>query len=153
MSIIWCTAGARIPLTPAIRAIRGLQQDQLPDLLRGQQRDRLDPPGLGRDHPAGELLHPPLGAGDLDPAALDVDIELLVLAHALQRQGRHLLGVVDREDEIGCVSGRAPWVGQRTLVQQGDLGLAELGQVIGDAVADDSRADDHDLLARGQPGF
>ena len=97
---------------------------------------------------------PRLGAGDLDAAALVVDVELLVLAHALQRQRGHLLVVVDREDEVRGVAGRAARVGQRALVDQRDVGLAEAGQVVGDAVADDPRADDHDALGGGQPpGF
>ena len=118
------------------------------------QRGRLDPPRLGRHHAPVELLHTRLGPRDLDPAALEVDVELLVLAHALLGQRRHLLGVVDREDEVGRVSGGAARVGQRPLVQQGDLGLAQPREVIGDAVAHDARADDHDPLAgRELPRF
>ena len=89
-------------------------------------------------------------AGDLDPAALDEHAELLVLAHALERQRGHLLRVVDREDEVRGVAGRAAGVRQRPLVDQRDVRLAEPRQVVGEAVADDPRADDHDALGRRQ---
>ena len=42
-----------------------------------------------------------------------------------------------------------PGVGQRALVDQRDVGLAEPGQVVGDAVADDAGAD-HDDLPRAR---
>ena len=130
------------------------ERDQLLDLGRADERGRRDPPRLGRHHAPVELLHTRLGPRDLDPAALEIDVELLVLAHALLGQRRHLLGVIDREDEVGRVSGGAARVGQRALVQQGDLGLAQLREVIGDAVAHDARADDHDPLAgRELPRF
>jgi hypothetical protein len=78
---------------------------ELLDLVRSDQLDRLDPPGLGRGHPPGQLLHPLRCARDLDPAALDEHVEVLVLAHALERQRGHLLGVVDGEDEVRRVPG------------------------------------------------
>ena len=43
-----------------------------------------------------------------------------------------------------------PGFGQRALVEQRDVGLAEPGQVVGDAVADDAGADDHHALAARQ---
>src|SRR5947208_2716631 len=127
MSIIWWTIGVSGIDAPAIFAISGLHTPR----LRG-------------GHPPSELLHPLLGPGDLDPTALSEDVELLVLAHALERQRRHLLGVVDGEDEVRGMPGRAPRVGQRALVDQRQVRLAQLGEVVGDAVADDARADHND---------
>ena len=67
---------------------------------------------------------------------------LAVLARAVDRERRHLLGVVDREDEVRRVAGRAAGVGQRALVDLHDVGPAEPRQVVGEAVADDAAADD-----------
>jgi hypothetical protein len=126
------------------------ERHQLLDLRRRDQRRRLDPPGLGGRHPALELLHPLGGPRDLDPAALQVDAELLVLTRGLERQRRHLLRMVDREDEVRRVAGRSARVGQRSLVDQRDRGLAELGQVIRQRVSDDACSDNDDALGRRQ---
>jgi hypothetical protein len=56
--------------------------------------------------------------------------------------------VVGQEDEVGRVAGRAPRVGQRPLVDLDDVGPAELGEVVDQAVADDAGADD-DALGLG----
>ena len=111
---------------------------------------RLDAPRLRRRHPAPELLHPLLGAGDLDAAALGEDVELAVLARALGRERRHLLRVVDREDEVRRVSGRAAGVRQRPLVEEHDVGPAQPREVVGEAVADDAAADDDGAGSGGQ---
>ena len=71
------------------------------------------------------------------------DAQLLVLAHRVERELRHLLRVVDREDEVRGVAGRAAGVRQRALVEQHEVAPAELGEVVGEAVADDAGAD-HD---------
>ena len=71
-----------------------------------------------------------------------------VLAHGVERQLRHLLRVVDREDEVRRVAGRAARVRQRALVEQDEVGPAELGEMADEAVADDAGAD-HDR-ARGR---
>ena len=89
-----------------------------------------------------QLLHPLLRPRDLDAARLGEDAHLLVLAHALERELRHLLRVVDREDEVRGVSGRAARVRQRALVEQDDVRPALVGEVVGDRVADDAAADD-----------
>ncbi len=52
---------------------------------------------------------------------------------------RHLLRVVDREDEVRGVAGRAAGVRERALVEQDEVAPAELGEVVGEAVADDAR--------------
>jgi len=123
--------------------------DELLDLAGSDQRHGLDSPRLRRHDPACELLHSLLGPRDLDPAGLDEHVQVLVLAHTLERQRGHLLGVIDREDEIRGMAGRAAGVWQRTLVEQRQLAHAEPGQVIGDAVADDPGADHDDALRAG----
>ena len=132
------------------RAVEAAEQDRLVDvghelldLGRSHEPRRVDAPRLRRRHPAAELLHPLLGARDLDPAALGVDAHLDVLPLRLERELRHLLRVVDREDEVRGVAGRAAGVGQRALVDLDDVRPAEPGQVVGEAVADDAAAD-HD---------
>ena len=72
-------------------------------------------------HPAAQLLHPLLGAGDLEAAGLGEDAHLLVLPHRVERQVGDLAGVVDREDEVRRVAGRAARVGQRSLVDLDDV--------------------------------
>ena len=119
--------------------------DELAHLRRGQQRDRLDAPGLRRGDAPGELLHPLRRAGDLDAAAFREDPERAVLADALHRQRGHLARVVHGEDEVRRVPGRAARVGQRALVDQHELRGAEAREVVREAVADDAGADDHDL--------
>ena len=83
------------------------ERHQLLDLGRRHEPHALDAPRLRRGHPAAQLLHPLLGARDLDAAGLREDVQLLVLAHAVQRQRGHLARVVDREDEVRRVAGRA----------------------------------------------
>ena len=112
----------------------------------------LDAPGLGRGHPAAQLLHPLLGARDLEAAALGEDAELLVLLDRVEREVGDLAGVVGQEDEVGGVTGRAARVGQRALVDLDDVGPAQLGQVVDQAVADDAGADDDDLGGGGDGG-
>ena len=85
-----------------------------------------------------------------DPAALREDAELAVLTHALERQRGHLARVIDREDEVRRVAGRAARVGERALVEQHDVALAKPREVMREAVADDPGADDDDLRAGGQ---
>ena len=57
----------------------------------------------------------------------------------VERQLRHLLRVVDGEDEVRGVPGRAAGVRQRALVEQDEVAPAERGEVVGEAVADDAR--------------
>ncbi len=59
------------------------------------------------------------------------------------RQRGHLARVVDREDEVRRVAGRAARVRQRALVEQHQVAPAEPRQVVDEAVADDAGAD-HD---------
>ena len=118
------------------------ERHELLDLGRGDEPGRLDAPSLRRCHPAAQLLHPLLGARDLDAAALGVDAHLVVLPRAFRGEVRHLLRVVDGEDEVRGVAGRAAGVRQRALVEQHDVCPPEPGEVVGDAVADDAAADD-----------
>ena len=122
------------------------ERDQLLDLGRGDQAG-VDAPVLrGVDLPS-ELVHARLGTRDLEAAALGVDVPLLVLARALQRELRHLLVVVGEVQEVGGVAGGAAGVRERALVDEHDVPPAEAGEVVRDAVADDAGTDDHDLRA------
>ena len=134
------------------RRVEAAEQDRLVDerheLLDLGRRDEaavLDAPGLRRGHPPPQLLHPLLGARDLDAAALVQRSGLAVLAHRLERELRHLLRVVDREDEVGGVAGRAAGVRERPLVHLDEVGPAELREPAGQRVADDPSADHDDL--------
>ena len=118
---------------------------KLLDLRRRHQPATLDAPRLRRGHPAPQLLQPLLGARDLDAAALVQRSGLAVLPHRLERELRHLLRVVDREDEVRGVAGRAARVRERPLVDLDEVGPAELREPAGEAVADDSAADHDDL--------
>jgi hypothetical protein len=135
-------------LSVAIRP-REVDEDRLVDvrheLLDTRRRHDLavlDAPRLRRGHAALQLLHPLLGSRDLDAAALREHAPLLVLPYGLERELRHLLRVVDREDEVRRVAGRAARVGERALVEEDEVAPAEVREVIGEAVADDARADD-----------
>ena len=101
----------------------------------------LDAPGPRRRHPPAQLLHPLLGAGDLEAAGLGEHAQLLVLAHRVEGEVGQLAGVVDREDEVRRVTGGAAGIGQRALVDLDDVPPAEAGEVVDEAVADDARAD------------
>ena len=120
------------------------ERDHRLDLGRGEESGALDAPRGGRRHPPLQLLHALGRAGDLDAAALVVDAELAVLVGALDRERRHLLGVVGQEDEVRGVAGGAARVGEGTLLDEHDVPPALLRQVVGHAVADDPRADDDD---------
>ena len=117
--------------------------DELLHLCRCHERRRLDSPRDRRGEPAPELLEALLAPCNLDAAACGEHAELLVLADALERQLRHLARVVDREDEVGGMAGRAARVGKRALVEEHHAVPAEPGQVVGDAATDDPRPD-HD---------
>ena len=120
------------------------ERNELLDLGRAQQMG-LDTPCHGRGDAALQFEHPLVGAGDLDAAAVDRHVEVAVLVGALLTEQGHLLVVVDREDEVRGVAGRAAGVGQWALVEQDDVGPAQTGQVADQTVADDAGADDDDL--------
>ena len=120
------------------------ERDELLDLGRRDEAAPLDAPRLGRGHPATQLLQALLGARDLDAAALVQRPGLAVLAHRLERELRHLLRVVDREDEVRGVAGRAAGVGERPLVELDEVGHAELREPAGQGVPDDPAADHYD---------
>ena len=123
--------------------------DHLLDLIRREQAHVLDAPRLARGDAAGELLHALGRARDLDAAGLEERVELLVLREAVERELRHLLVVVDEEDEVGRVAGGAARIGQRALVDLDDVAPAQARQVVGHGVAHDAGADDDALgLAR-----
>ena len=87
-------------------------------------------------------------ATSMPPVSLKTP-ELAVLAGAVDRERRHLLGVVGQEDEVRGVTGRAARVRERALLDQDDVAPAGLGEVVGHAVADDPGADDHDVARSG----
>src|SRR5262249_41849931 len=68
---------------------------------------------------------------------------LHVLADGLQRELRHLLRVVDREDEVRGMPRGTAWGGGRPLVEQDEVSPAELREVVREAVADNACADHH----------
>src|SRR5437016_5442775 len=131
--IIWCTAG--------------LSGIEAPDLRRRHQLC-IDAPGLAGRHAPLELVHPLGGASDLDAAALGEDPQLLVLANAVQREERHLLGVIGEKDEVRGVPGGSARVGKWALVDQDDLLPTLLCQVVGHAVAHDPGTDHDDSRLR-----
>jgi len=120
-------------------------RDELFDLCRRYEPATFDTPGFGRRHPAPQLLHPFLGARDLDAAALVQRLRGAVLAHRFEGELCHLLGMVDREDEVRGMAGRAAGVRERSLVDLNQVDPAELREPSGKAVADDAAADHDDL--------
>ena len=123
--------------------------DHLLDLGRCEQAHVLDAPRLARGDAARELLHALRRARDLDAAGLEERVELLVLREAVEGELRHLLVVVDEEDEVRRVTGGPAGVGQRALVDLDDVAPAQARQVVGHGVAHDACADDDALgLAR-----
>ena len=56
--------------------------------------------------------------------------------------------MVGGEDEVGGVTCRTTWVGERTLVDLDHVGPAQLGEVTDEAVAYDSGTD-YDALCTG----
>ncbi|CAB4760560.1 unannotated protein [freshwater metagenome] len=150
-------AGAQRVDDADARGVEAAEDDGLVDvgdeLLHPLGRDDLgvvDAEGLRRRHAAMELLHALGSAGNLDAAALGEHAHLLVLAHALVGELGHLLGVVDREDEVGRMAGGAARVRQRALVDLDEIAPAETGQVVGQRIADDSGSDDDGLGRRRQ---
>src|SRR5207248_847534 len=121
------------------------ERDELLDLRRRDETAPLDAPRLGRGHPPPQLLQPLLGARDLDASAFVQRPGLAVLAHRLEGELRHLLRVVDREDEVRRMARRPAGVGEGALVHLDEVGPAELGEPAGQAVADDPAADHDDL--------
>ncbi len=114
----------------------------LDDALGGEQLGvGLAPRGRRRLAPL-ELLEPLLRARHLDAAADGEHAELVVLARAVLRQRRHLLRVVDGEDEVRGVPRGAAGVRQASLLDQDEVAPAEPREVVDEAVADDAGADD-----------
>ena len=104
---------------------------------------------------APQLDHPVFAAGDGDAPALLVPrgqsglgLEFRVELGGVLDQPGLTLRCPQLTDQTGGVPCCA--AGQLTLLEQYDVGEAELRQVIGDAGADDPAADDDDLGAVGQ---
>ena len=106
---------------------------------------------------AAQLHHPVLGARDRHPAALLVagrqpglGLEFGVQLRRVLHQPGATLRRAQLADQPRRMPGRSR--GQLTLLEQHDIGFAELGQVVGDAGADDAAADDDDPGAVGKCG-
>src|SRR6266702_2922866 len=89
-----------------------------------------------------QFVHALLRAGYLEPAALGEHPEFGELLGAVTGEFHHHLRVLDRVDEVGSVARGTARVGHRPLVHQNKITPAEQRQVVGEAVADDARADD-----------
>ena len=104
--------------------------------------------GVGPGDLPADLLQPLRRRGELDAAALDPARRVLgLLQLAVELDGVHVhpgQGRVGAQlpDQTGGVEGRP--AGELVAVDQHDIGLAELGQVVGDAGAADASADDDD---------
>ena len=124
------------------------ERNELLDLGGRDQRHRLDRPRTSPrpSRRCSSCIRSSVRATSIPPLSMNTP-ELLVLAHALERQLRHLLGVVDREDEVRGVPGRAAGVRAAGPCRSASMSVAEPGQVVGQAVADDAGAD-HDDPAR-----
>ena len=138
------------------RAVEATQDDVLVDerheLFDAGGRDQLglDAPGGGRGDAAVELGHAFGRAGHLDAAGVDAQAKGPVLVGALLAEQRHLLVVIDGEDEVRRVPCRSTWVRQWALVDQDHVGPAESGQMADEAVADDAGADDDNFGGGGE---
>ena len=101
--------------------------------------------------------HPRLGvvATSIPPtpyqAGSPSSVERCVQRDRLLRDPAHHARAVRLEGEPGRVRGRAAGLEQRTLVEHEHVGLAELGQVVRGARADDPGADDHRLGTIAHP--
>ena len=130
----------------------GLDEGDL--LLHERRADQLglDAPRPGARHAAAQLLHPLLGAGDLEAAGLGEDAHLLVLRDRVERDVGDLAGVVDGEDEVRRVTRGAARVGQRALVDLHHVLPPQSREVVHEAVADDAGSDHDDVGGRGDLG-
>ena len=75
------------------------ERDELFDLCWRQQLG-VDAPCFRRRHTTIKLVHPLLRPGDLDATRVDAALDIPVLVGALHTEQRHLLVVIDREDEV-----------------------------------------------------
>ena len=110
----------------------------------------LDAPCLGRRHAALEFVHSLLGTGDLDTPGINRPVHVAVLVGALLAEQGHFLVVINWEDEVRGVTGRATGVRERTLVDEDHVLPSEAGKVADNTVADDASANDDDIGAGGE---
>ena len=125
------------------------ERHELFDLRRGQQFG-LNAPRLRRRHPALELVHPLGCAGHFDATGVNAAFDVAVLVGALHTEQCHLLVVIDREDEVRCMTSRTTGVRERALVDEHHVSPAKSGEMAHQAVADDSGANDDDLGGSGE---
>ena len=113
--------------------------------LCGGEKSGLNSPGLGRSHSPAELLHPGLGACDLNTTTGGADTHFLVLILTVESQMSHFLVVINRKNEVGCVTCRPAGVGERALVDLNDVTPTHIGEMMDNGVSDDARSDDNDV--------
>ena len=65
----------------------------------------LDSPRFRAGHPAIEFVHSLLSSSNLDATRIDAAIEIAILVGALHAEQRHLLVVIDRENEVRRMTG------------------------------------------------
>ena len=99
---------------------------------------------------AQKLVVPLAGGGDLEAADRVEARQAVVLERAEQRDGvlrqpGHRARAAELEDEARGVRGRAARLPERTLVDEHDVGAAELGEVICQTGSGDAAADDDDV--------
>ena len=75
------------------------ERDEFFDLCWRQQLG-FDAPRFRGRHTTIKLVHPLLGPGDLDATRVNAALDIAVLVGALHTEQRHLLVVIDREDEV-----------------------------------------------------
>ena len=125
------------------------ERHELLHLRRRDDRHVVDPPRLRRRHAALQLLHPLLGARHLDAAALGEDA-----GSSYWRTESSVSCVISFEWSTGKMKFDAcpvepPGFGSGPLSSRTRSRPAELGEVIGEAVADDAGAD-HDGARGGR---
>ncbi len=141
--------GGRVVATEELVAVQ--QGVQAYALLRIDQAG-VDPPGLG---PAELALQigPPGGRGghlqttDLIEAGAAVGRHVQQLLHGVAGEQGHGAGRVGLEHQSRSVGGGATGGGQRTLLDDGDVGPATGDQLVGQVGADDAGTDDHHTRA------
>ena len=125
-------------------------RDPLGGLLGREELGSLDPVRLRVPASTLQLLDP-LGRGrDLDaadpvPGGLALGLEPRVQVHRVLGQPAHRPRPVRLEHEARRVGGRAPRLEQRSLIEDEDVGDAELREVVRGARAHDPGADHHEL--------
>ena len=145
------TAFAMPSRRDAVRAqdVLGVQQRRpLRGLRRGQQLRALDAVGAREALPALQVLDALGRRRDLErtdpvPAGLAVQVEAVIERDRVLRDPAHRAGAVRLEDQARGVRGGSAGLEERALIEDQDVGHAQLGEVVRGGGADDAGADDH----------